>query len=57
MRQIDKIAYTNKLTQLNLKAKFAISMAMLIVALATENIPVYIGMFLIIIGFILIRFE
>ena len=56
MLQVDKIAYTNKLTTINPKIKFVAAMIMLFIAIVIENIPMYIGMFLLI-GFVLTLFA
>lgn len=56
MLQADKIAYTNRLTKVNPKIKFSLAMILLLVALIFENIPIYIGMFLLI-GFVLTQFA
>ncbi|WP_303863953.1 cobalt ECF transporter T component CbiQ [Alkalibaculum bacchi] len=56
MLQVDKIAYTNKLTKINPKIKFVAAMILLFTAIIFENIPMYIGMFLFI-GFVLVQFA
>lgn len=56
MLQADKIAYTNKLTKINPNIKFFVAMTLLLVAVIYENIPMYIGMF-VIIGFVLTQFA
>lgn len=56
MLQIDKIAYTNKLTKSNPTIKFAIAMFLLFVAIIFESIPMYIGI-IIGLGFILTVFA